>query len=1161
TTPPKTPPIPRETMTDSAPTLFSQSPPMRRLVLAEGPRAVEEYLLHRVDEHGSLARGTESLLGAPLRIIVPSGALREHISARLVQARGAVLGIQVQTLDALSNEILGRANVPVRRGEALLDVFVRREARKQPLLEDLLGQLEDGFAPLVAVVRDLLDAGLDANTREHFDEAIAALPTSSQRRGRLLSITAVFHRVCAMAKERDVLLSGELFRRATDILEDLGRPGEPLPSAGAIVLGFADVTGRAGELLDALARRCPINFLLERPLEVAPDPAPNEERKVDSGARFSNRLAERLQGLVEETVMASCAPRRGLSLGTAPGREAEVRAAATSIRALVDNGVAPERIALVARDLTPFRAAISIAFGRLGLPFHCGRAKGLADSTTGQLSSLVHLLERDGDASVDRWLDLELGTPDVTGPLGTPETRLALRVLGLARLDDVHSLDVSAMLGSRSSLTLPLRSGGGTQDESAESEDSDSEDDGEPEADNETPIRGRRSQVSAKRLQHAQERAQELAQALAMWPEETAAGGHRLFLRTLLAECLGWRPEQAATRRLEQALANLVQETHAEHLTREEFVRLLKGAVEQVARPTLGSQGAGVRVIDAMEARGRSFEHLFLIGLERGVFPRIGGEDPLMPDPLRLSLCAVLPELPVKSRRRDEERYLFACLCASAAEVHLSHAASDEEGRAVLPSPLFLQVQERFGLGSPTELHSLLPSTLSKAFPSGGTPPRSAAETATLLALFPEDFGRADRDRARAAAMAEANVPAGIRTPLADYRRAVLDEYEGRGQRHLRPGPFFGFLGAAGCGKSWPNPWVDPQPVTAYEGYARCAWQLFLERMLRLEPLPDPMAALATIDARQLGKTVHGALEEIASGKEPLSRGQEPEQLRDVLNRTGSTAQWPTKESDLAALLERAAKRELQESGVPLPGLVLGLARRALPYVQAARERLGELPHQTLLPDGSSDRRQVLGVESSGVVSLTPVGLAPLELTFRVDRIDRVNDGDKSWVELIDYKTGKSWHTGKKEETHNGHVQQHIRQGKHLQGIAYAAGVPDSHANGRYVFLRDNDKAVAHVIDLDNEADTFAVRRDSLVAATSDIASAWRAGVFMPRLLMLGNEKGNSACNYCSVSEACLLGDSGAPKRIANWKNTQPADEAEGLRNARAALNMGEINE
>ncbi|MFT5292433.1 MAG: hypothetical protein ACI82F_004521, partial [Planctomycetota bacterium] len=254
-------------MTDSAPTLFSQSPPMRRLVLAEGPRAVEEYLLHRVDEHGSLARGTESLLGAPLRIIVPSGALREHISARLVQARGAVLGIQVQTLDALSNEILGRANVPVRRGEALLDVFVRREARKQPLLEDLLGQLEDGFAPLVAVVRDLLDAGLDANTREHFDEAIAALPTSSQRRGRLLSITAVFHRVCAMAKERDVLLSGELFRRATDILEDLGRPGEPLPSAGAIVLGFADVTGRAGELLDALARRCPINFLLERPLE------------------------------------------------------------------------------------------------------------------------------------------------------------------------------------------------------------------------------------------------------------------------------------------------------------------------------------------------------------------------------------------------------------------------------------------------------------------------------------------------------------------------------------------------------------------------------------------------------------------------------------------------------------------------------------------------------------------------------------------------------------------------------------------------------------------------------------------------------------------------------------------------------------------------------
>ena len=53
----------------------------------------------------------------------------------------------------------------------------------------------------------------------------------------------------------------------------------------------------------------------------------------------------------------------------APGLQAEVREVAERIRARIDAGAEPERIAVVARDLAPYALPLRRHFRRLGVPF------------------------------------------------------------------------------------------------------------------------------------------------------------------------------------------------------------------------------------------------------------------------------------------------------------------------------------------------------------------------------------------------------------------------------------------------------------------------------------------------------------------------------------------------------------------------------------------------------------------------------------------------------------------------------------------------------------------------------------------------------------------------------------------------------------------------
>ena len=73
----------------------------------------------------------------------------------------------------------------------------------------------------------------------------------------------------------------------------------------------------------------------------------------------------------------------------------------------------------------------------------------------------------------------------------------------------------------------------------------------------------------------------------------------------------------------------------AAELDLDDFFLLARRAFGDLGRSPLGGEGGGVQVLRVADARARSFEHLFVMGLNRDLFPRGISEDPLLPDSVR----------------------------------------------------------------------------------------------------------------------------------------------------------------------------------------------------------------------------------------------------------------------------------------------------------------------------------------------------------------------------------------------------------------------------------------------------------------------------------------------------------------------------------------------
>jgi len=1049
--------------------------------VARGARAAEALLFSRLDGLLAEARKNPALLARPVRILVPSRSLRAHLGAALVRRRGrSVAGVTIQTLHALACEILERAGEPVPRGTPLFDVLAQRLARFEPALRKGLDDLVDGYGAVAGTVRDLLDAGLELDLADAIDEALAtdgprvASKAEVERARALIRVAA---RTEALAPALGLGRASTLLRRAAELFA--ADPGRVLPFRALLIHGFSDATGVTTDLLQELLRQG-ARLTLDHP------PAPGS---VTGGAEraFTERFAERL-AMVSRFIPAppprdTDPPAPRIEQVEAVGAEAEAREVARRVRALLDGGARPEGIAIVARDLAPYALALRRHLRRLGVPFSGVAARGSLEPSGRRARAFLELLRRGEEVPADRWLDTvaSLGLPGHRGRRSMAgllvDLRLAFYSLGAGRLRDVAELAPEAFL-QEDRYALPIRQGLRT----AAAEEGQEGEEGETYA--------ARRRVDGAQIRAAVRTANRVRERLAAWPEEAPAAEHFRLLRALLVAELGWDRKAADTGAVLAALAELEREVPDDFpLTREELRPLVVRACGEVGVAPLGGSGGGVQVLNVTEARGRTFDHLFIVGLNRDVFPRGIREDPLLPDDLRQVLRRMLPDVPIKRAGFDEERYLYAWLLSASPAVTLSWQMADEDGKPRSPSPLLR------GPHAPHRAPSLqVPGTDAI---------RPADEQAVIAAL---QAPRRHFGQVLAVALAEAREELPADGPdldprrLAEIRIAVLEEMdpdlrtpEGRAVR-ARLGPYFGFTGAPGV--------VMDLHVTHLENLASCPWQLFLGRVLRLEPTPDPLAALPGADPLLLGNVIHGVLERI---------------VREAVAVSERTA-WPAAEHLEEILLEES-RRLLALEGIVLPGLARALAERARPFLAVAQEM--DWPDGLAVP--------VLHAESAEEVEVLDIAGHPRRLRFRADRVDDLPEG----LRFTDYKTGRPLSSARKPEVRRRHFLERLRQGTLLQGTAYLLAAHGAPAAGRYLYLKPGlDDPAAREYEVttgDREAG------EAFANAVSATLSVWDTGAFFPRVVDPAGRNEPVRCSYCAVAEACLRGDSGARLRLFEW--------------------------
>jgi hypothetical protein len=1078
--------------------------------MASGALAAEALLLERVDALLAEARRAPSLLARPVRIVVPSRSLRLHLASALVRRRGrSVAGLSIQTLFGLASEILERAGEPAPRGSQLFDVLAQRAARAEPVLRRGLEDLADGFSAVTGTVRDLLDAGLEPIHAEAAEEALASDGPGAASRAeveRARALVRAAARAEAWMRELGAGRVSTLLRRAADLLET--GDDRHLPARAVLIHGFADATGVATDLLQALLKRRGAWLILDHP----PKPEGGGVERT-----FSERFAERLSysARVEPAAPAAAAaksagPRR-LEAFEAVGAEAEARELAHRVRTLLEGGARPEGIAVVARDLDPYRAALRRHLHRLGIPFSGVGERGALGPAGRRIRAFLELLRQGEAVPSDRWLDAMASLPPLSleGSGGRVDLRLAFYSLGVGRLRDVAGLEVEAVLRNNT-YALPIRQGLRTAGGAEGEEDGDAGDDGEV-SERRNEAHARRRRVSGSLLRAAVRAARRTRDRLAAWPDEASIDEHLTRLYDLLEKDLGWEAGSGEAGPVAAALEELEREVPPRlRLGREELRLLLEGLLESAGASELGGRGGGVQVLSVVEARARTFDHLFIPGLNRDVFPRGIREDPLLPDDLRRILLRVLPDVPIKRAGFDEERYLFAQLLSASPAVTLSWQAADDDGKPLSASPLVERLRQRIAVAKAPPLWAL-----PAAGPLPG--PRTAAEHAVMAALHAPRrwLGRvlpiAVEEGRSELAHAAYDLPPGR---LAAARMAVLDEMdpdlrtpEGRVARS-RLGPYFGFIGRL--------PGVEGEPrlrelyVTQLENLSACPWQLFLVRLLRIEPTPDPLAALPGVDAMLLGNVVHAALERVCQPP-----GQ-PEAGVDVRGLVPVSVAWPD-EDYVGRVLREEALRLLADEGIHLPGLARALALRARPMLDTARD-----------VDWAGGEVPVLATEIEGELD---VGEAPGRLRRVLFKADRVDLGAGGLVIWTDYKTGKPISLARRPDVRRRHFLDRVKAGTHLQAVAYLLGSPGE-SMGRYLFLKPGLDQDVREISVTTADEDFV---SAFAAASEAVLAAWEEGSFFPRLVKPDGRDEPSRCGFCAVAEACLRGDSGARQRLSEW--------------------------
>ncbi|HQR30822.1 MAG TPA: PD-(D/E)XK nuclease family protein [Anaeromyxobacteraceae bacterium] len=222
----------------------------------------------------------------------------------------------------------------------------------------------------------------------------------------------------------------------------------------------------------------------------------------------------------------------------------------------------------------------------------------------------------------------------------------------------------------------------------------------------------------------------------------------------------------------------------------------------------------GVPVLEGLAAAYRSFDHLFVVGLEGGRFPLRAPGSPLLDDAERRALVETGVPLELTAEWDRRERELFRILAAGARErLTVSYARLDPAGREVVRSPFI----------------------------------EAMADVASLvLEEIPPSRVLTPGIRITAGEEAAAHAAHAARVEL-DRGTGRLSPWNGQVER---PALLERLAQRYGDDYLW--------SPTQLESYAKCPWAYFSSRLLGIETREDPDDEM---DAATVGTVYHKALQ------------------------------------------------------------------------------------------------------------------------------------------------------------------------------------------------------------------------------------------------------------------------------------------------------------
>ncbi|MDX2194194.1 MAG: PD-(D/E)XK nuclease family protein [Gemmatimonadales bacterium] len=463
----------------------------------------------------------------------------------------------------------------------------------------------------------------------------------------------------------------------------------------------------------------------------------------------------------------------------------------------------------------------------------------------------------------------------------------------------------------------------------------------------------------------------------------------------------------------------------------------------------------GVQVLEALAAAYRDFDHVFLVGLADGAFPRRAPRSPLLGEAERAHLAAhgiALGRRDDWERREDE---LFAAL-QRAARISLvaTWPRVDEVGRETGPS--------RYA----DELVAL----------AGGEPERRTASVVWSPAARLAGGAASVRTAARAVRV-ERLRETGLLSP---WNGALV-----------RPATLAWLAEQGGD--------TRPFSPTVIEEYAKCPWAYLARRLLGLDTRDEPDG---DVDARLRGTLLHDVLAMVyaelgASDDAPLSLGD------------GHLAALPAL---VREAVERTVRRDERTAGLDEAARTLVSADL---YRTLDRYLRTEIAYNAGWSKASTDRSKTprTGVVRHEVeVARATFDHDGVRFTFRgrVDRLERVTDprlDGQRFSAIVDYKSSSGGVPGHRD-LKDAHAEGLLVQLTLYHHALLQAGEPVGRSEYRVLGgARPTDrgapKIVAHRLDLvsvtkagveaDAEAEARYVERLGQVAAH---VTALRAGRF-----------------------------------------------------------------